>query len=142
MHTASRLLLRRPPTRLALRPPTSRVHRVHRVTSSSATPLTVVRHTPPPALVDALRGAGFTVKTVTLPPGHVLSGHAHALPRKRLAVAAGGRFVIAAGDATPAAGVEPAAVLETGDFVDIPAGWRHSAWVDGGVAVTLLVGDG
>lgn len=108
--------------------------------AAEPSPLRVTRH-PDADLAGFLKSQGFAVNTVTLPAGHVLSGHAHAQPRKRLAVAAG-RFVIAAGDATPASAAAPAAVLTARDWVDIPAGWRHSAWVEGDDAVVLLVGDG
>jgi quercetin dioxygenase-like cupin family protein len=105
-----------------------------------ASPLRVTRHADAD-LAGFLRAEGFGVTTVTLKPGHVMSGHAHNRPRKRLAVAAG-RFVIAEGDATPSSNAAPAAVLTARDWTDIPAGWRHSAWVEGDEAVTLLIGDG
>ena len=144
------LLTRRLLAHTARRPAPARRAASRAAATASADPhsLSVIRHTPPPAsledagsLEDALRAAGFKVRTVTFAPGHVLSGHAHSLPRKRLAVAAG-RFVIAPGDATPGSGTPLAAVLEAGDMVDIPAGWRHSAWVEGEDAVTLVMGDG
>ena len=136
----TRRLLAHTPRRPA--PPRRAASRAAAAASADSPALSVVRHAPPPAsLEDALRAAGFKVRTVTFAPGHVLSGHAHSLPRKRLAVAAG-RFVIAPGDAAPGSGTPPAAVLSEGDMVDIPAGWRHSAWVEGGDAVTLVMGDG
>ena len=109
--------------------------------AAGQSPLHVTRH--PDADVAAfLQTQGFAVSTVTLPRGHILTGYAHTRPRKRLAVAAG-VFVIAAGDVTPTtATTTPAAVLHARDWVDIPVGWRHSAWVQGEEAVVLVVGDG
>ena len=119
-----------------------RIRPARRTVAAAAdpSPLTVTRH--PDADVAAfLQAQGFSVSTVTLPPGHLLSGHAHTRPRKRLAVASG-IFVIAEGEVTPASATTAAAVLRARDWVDIPAGWLHSAWVEGEEAVVLLVGDG
>ena len=74
------------------------------------------------------------VKTVTFPPGHVLREHAHGRPVKRLGVAAGA-FVIEVSATGQAARLGP------GDWVDLPGGLLHSAWVEGDASVVLVMGD-